>query len=118
AGIRIDTRALGDFGECLGRAYQLCDDVSDETRPSELTGKPARQDARHMRASAVASLGHEGARDLARRLVVRGVARLCEQFGARDEVMLLADAGHLVLGESLKERAPVARSHAFEGAAT
>lgn len=113
-----DTRALADYGECLGRAYQLCDDVSDETRPPELTGKPARQDARHMRASAVAALGAEGAHDLARKLVKRGVARLREQFGTRDEVTLLADAGYFVLGESREERASPARSHAFEGVAT
>lgn len=107
-----DTRALSDFGECLGRAYQLCDDVSDETRPPELTGKPARQDARHMRVNAVAALGTDAARDLARKLVTRGVARLCKQFGARDEVMLLADAGYFVLGESAEPRATPARSRA------
>lgn len=108
-----DTCALADFGECLGRAYQLCDDVADETRPPELTGKPARQDARHMRASAVNALGHEGAQDLARKLVTRGVARLCEQFGARDEVMLLADAGFFVLGESRESHADAGHTHAF-----
>ncbi|MET0623303.1 MAG: polyprenyl synthetase family protein [Pyrinomonadaceae bacterium] len=112
-----DTRALSDFGECLGRAYQLCDDVSDETRPPELTGKPAGQDARHRRASAVTTLGHEGARDFARKLVARGVARLREQFGTRDEVMLLSDAAHFVLGESREERASPERSPAFEAAA-
>jgi geranylgeranyl pyrophosphate synthase len=109
-----DTGALSDFGECLGRAYQLCDDVSDETRPPELTGKPARQDARHMRASAVSALGAEGTRDLARKLVTRGVSRLREQFGARREVTLLADAGHFVLGESREERASNLSSPAFE----
>ena len=113
-----DARALSDFGECLGRAYQLCDDVSDETRPPELTGKPARQDARHMRASAVNALGAEGARDLARELVTRGVARLYKQFGARDEVTLLAEAGHFVLNESRAGHANAERAYAFEGVAT
>jgi len=92
-----DTRALADFGESFGRAYQLCDDVSDETCPCEATGKPARQDARHLRASAVVRLGAGGAHELAHRLVTRGVSRLYDQFGARDEVMLLADAAYLVL---------------------
>ncbi|HEX8354526.1 MAG TPA: polyprenyl synthetase family protein [Pyrinomonadaceae bacterium] len=95
-----DTRSLADFGECFGRAYQLCDDVQDETQACETTGKPARQDARHLRASAVVGLGTDGARELARKLVTRGVARLYEQFGARDEVMLLADAAYLVLDAS------------------
>ena len=92
-----ETRALADFGECLGRAYQICDDVSDETRPSEATGKPTRQDARHGRANAVTSLGAKGARTLARRLIARGIARLHERFGVRDEVALLSDAALCVL---------------------
>ncbi|MET0650744.1 MAG: polyprenyl synthetase family protein, partial [Pyrinomonadaceae bacterium] len=92
-----ETSALADFGECFGRAYQVCDDVWDETCAGELTGKPARQDARHRRASAVTGFGAEGARRFARRLVARGVARLHEQFGPREEVTLLSDAAHYVL---------------------
>ncbi|HEX7177683.1 MAG TPA: polyprenyl synthetase family protein [Pyrinomonadaceae bacterium] len=92
-----DARALADFGECFGRAYQICDDLLDETRPSELTGKPARQDARHLRPNAVASLGAGGARRFAAQLIARGVSRLSEQFGAREEVNLLADAAYQLL---------------------
>lgn len=92
-----ETSTLADFGECFGRAYQVCDDVWDETCPSEVTGKPGRQDARHMRANAVTGFGAEGARRFARRLVARGVARLHAQFGPREEVTLLSDAAHYVL---------------------
>ena len=99
-----DTHALSEYGECLGRAYQLCDDVTDETGTCELTGKPERQDARHMRASALTSLGTERASVLARQLVARGVARLHERFGEREEVTLLADAAQMVLGTSYKAR--------------
>ncbi len=111
-----DTQALADFGECFGRAYQICDDVLDETRPSEVTGKPARQDARHLRVSAVASLGPEGARRFARQLIARGVARLYEQFGVREEVTLLADAAHYVLDASGEAYVSVAGRHAHEKA--
>lgn len=99
-----DARALADFGECFGRAYQLCDDVLDETRPSEVTGKPARQDARHLRASAVVTLGADGARRYARQLIARGVARLSGQFGTRAEVNLLADAAYHVLDSTGEAR--------------
>lgn len=92
-----DTSTLADFGECFGRAYQVCDDVWDETCPSEVADKPARQDARHRRANAVTGFGAEGARLFARRLVARGVARLHAQFGPREEVTLLSDAAHYVL---------------------
>jgi len=92
-----ETATLADFGECFGRAYQVCDDVLDDTFASEVTGKPARQDARHRRASAVTGFGPEGARLFARRLVARGVARLHAQFGPREEVTILSDAAHYVL---------------------
>lgn len=101
-----ETSTLSDFGECFGRAYQVCDDVWDETCASDVTGKPARQDARHRRASAVTGFGAEGARLFARRLVARGVARLHEQFGPREEVTLLSDAAHYVLDATGAARAP------------
>lgn len=103
-----ETRTLAHFGECVGRAYQICDDILDVTRPSEATGKPAGQDARHGRASAVEGLGAEGARALARRLIARGIARLYECFGARDEVGLLSDAAMCVLDAAGAVGVPVA----------
>lgn len=95
-----DTRALADFGEAFGRAYQVCDDLMDETCPSHLMGKPARQDARHMRASAVATLGAEGARRFAGQLIERGISRLHERFGAREEARLLAAAARQLLDKA------------------
>ena len=111
-----DTRALADFGDCFGRAYQICDDVLDETHLSEVTGKPARQDARHLRVSAAVTLGPEGARRFARQLITRGVARLSEQFGVREEVNLLADAAYYVLDASGEACSPGAKTHAREQA--
>jgi geranylgeranyl pyrophosphate synthase len=96
----VDARALADFGECFGRAYQICDDILDENVSCELTGKPARQDARHARPSAVAALGTDGARLLAEQLIERGVSRLHERFGGREEVRLLAEAAANVLARA------------------
>jgi geranylgeranyl diphosphate synthase, type II len=107
-----ETQTLADFGECFGRAYQICDDVWDETCPSEVTGKPARQDARHGRASAVTGFGAEGARLFARRLVARGVARLRAQFGPREEVTLLSDAARYVLEATGAARKKAPAPHA------
>lgn len=87
-----DARALADFGECFGRAYQICDDVLDAAGTRELTGKPAGQDARHARPNALAALGAGGACLLAEQLIARGVSRLRERFGGRAEVRLLAEA--------------------------
>jgi geranylgeranyl diphosphate synthase type II len=92
-----DARALAHFGECFGRAYQMCDDILDELGASDLLGKPARQDARHWRANAVGQFGIDGARRLAAELVERGTARLATRFGPRREVRLLAQAAASVL---------------------
>ena len=104
-----ETSALADFGECFGRAYQVCDDIMDETKTSDVTGKPSCQDARHMRACAVTMLGVEGAWRFAERLVARGVASLSERFGAREEVRLLADAAYYVLDRSAGSSVPPQR---------
>jgi geranylgeranyl diphosphate synthase type II len=95
--VEEETCALAFFGECFGRAYQVCDDLLDELGASVLTGKPARQDARHLRPSAVTTLGIEGAQHLAAQLIERGIARLHERFGERREVRLLADAARLAI---------------------
>jgi geranylgeranyl pyrophosphate synthase len=108
--------ALADFGECFGRAYQVCDDVSDETQPCGVTGKPVRQDARHRRPSALNGFGAEGARRFARRLIARGVGRLQEQFGPREEVALLSDAARYVLDSTGAARPRAAAARAREEA--
>jgi len=105
-----DAEALADFGECFGRAYQICDDILDEEGGAEATGKPAGQDARHARASSLSALGAEGARRLAAELVERGHARLRERFGARREVGLLAEAAFVVLGRAGAGPAALARA--------
>ena len=96
-----DARALAVFGECFGRAYQVCDDLLDGARgDGPAAGKPPGQDARHARANSVAAFGTRGARRLAAQLVERGVAGLCLQFGARREVRLLAEAASDVLARA------------------
>jgi geranylgeranyl pyrophosphate synthase len=97
-GATEDARALGEFGECFGRAYQVCDDLLDGVGGGHsATGKPAHQDARHARATNVAAIGAGRAGRLAAQLVERGLARLDDRFGEREEVSLLAEAAGLVL---------------------
>jgi geranylgeranyl diphosphate synthase type II len=85
--------ALGKFGACLGQAYQICDDLLDETE----TGKPAGQDTRHQRANAVSELGRDEALRQAAALVGEGRQALRERFGEQTEAQLLSDiAGFIV----------------------
>ena len=56
-----DPEPWTELGARIGEAFQVADDLLDATRPAAETGKPAGQDARLGRPSAVASLGVEGA---------------------------------------------------------
>src|SRR5262245_58264083 len=55
-----DVAALARYGECLGAAYQICDDLLDELGESATIGKNVGQDARHLRPTFTAQLGAEG----------------------------------------------------------
>ncbi|HVF44310.1 MAG TPA: polyprenyl synthetase family protein [Pyrinomonadaceae bacterium] len=101
-----DARALREFGECFGRAYQVCDDLLDGGRDAHLSGKTAGQDARHGRANAVEVLGARGARRTACELIERGVEALGARFGRRAEAQLLTDAARRVVERPPGERAP------------
>ncbi|HEX8557541.1 MAG TPA: polyprenyl synthetase family protein [Pyrinomonadaceae bacterium] len=104
-----DRGALAEFGDCFGRAYQVCDDLLDGVgggggvtceAAAAADGKPAGQDARHERANAVSAFGARSARRFAVRLAERGVGGLYAQFGARGEVRLLAESAAGVLARA------------------
>jgi farnesyl diphosphate synthase len=69
-------RALTAYGEDVGLAFQIADDVLDATGTSEELGKPAGRDAQLAKSTYVGLLGIEGARAEAQRLVERAVAHL------------------------------------------
>jgi len=92
-----DATVLAEFGESLGMAYQICDDLLDELAEVEHLGKPAKQDVRHCRSNYVAELGVEGAQRLAGSIIEEAKSSLHERFGARSEVALLSDAAEMIL---------------------
>lgn len=93
-----DLDALADFGESLGMAYQICDDLLDELGLSHELGKPAGQDNRHGRSSYVAEFGVEGAHQQASSLIQKGRQSLYERFGDRPASALLIDSAEIILG--------------------
>jgi geranylgeranyl pyrophosphate synthase len=86
--------ALTGYGEEVGLAFQITDDVLDATGTSEELGKPAGRDAQLSKSTYAALLGVEGARLEAHRLARSAVARL-EQAGVPSDA-LGALAGYIV----------------------
>jgi geranylgeranyl diphosphate synthase type II len=66
--------ALATYGQALGLAFQVADDILDATAPTELTGKRVGGDAEHGKATFPAVLGLDGARAEARTLLARCLA--------------------------------------------
>lgn len=92
-----DVSALGRFGECLGTAYQICDDVLDELGECEIIGKTVKQDARHLRLT-FAGADIEKAYGLAVNSIEEGKTILVERFGNRPDTDLLKDIADSVIG--------------------
>jgi geranylgeranyl pyrophosphate synthase len=68
--------ALSAYGEDVGLAFQIADDVLDATGTSEELGKPAGRDAELAKSTYVVLLGIEEARIEAQRLAHRATAHL------------------------------------------
>ncbi len=61
--------ALDTFGHNIGIAFQLIDDILDETGTAEVIGKPAGSDRENMKMTSITVYGLEGTRELAEKLV-------------------------------------------------
>lgn len=75
AGAR-ETRALGHYGEAVGLAFQIADDVLDATSTTAALGKTAGRDAALGKSTYPVLLGVDGAVERAARLAKEGIAAL------------------------------------------
>ena len=86
------TAALTRFGDLLGRAFQIADDLLD-IQPSSVTGKPPDLDADHDKQTFLSALGEESARAEVQKLLKSALAALDECDGDSALLRELADCG-------------------------
>jgi farnesyl diphosphate synthase len=87
--------ALEGFGQALGLAFQVVDDILDVTADSATLGKTAGKDAAHDKPTYVSLMGLERSQAYARQLLVQAVAAL-EDSGLEDTQALRALARMVV----------------------
>ena len=93
------------FGECLGEAYQIADDIRDVAGDVQTLGKPVGRDRTLGRPSAVAELGMAGALACFEDLVDRAGAAVPEGPGARTLRAILHAEAERLLPSSLRAQA-------------
>jgi geranylgeranyl diphosphate synthase type II len=92
------------FGEQLGLAYQVADDLRDVASSEAEMGKPVGQDQAHGRPSAVAELGLDGALARLRELMEAAVAGIPPCPGREPLAALVRQEMHRLLPAELAER--------------
>ncbi len=90
-------RRLTRYGECLGLAFQIADDILDAEAPTSVTGKAAGRDGARHKATFPAVLGLPAAKQRARELREQALAAL-EQLGERADA--LRDIARFVVGRA------------------
>lgn len=86
-GSREQIAAATRYGECIGLAFQIADDLLDVEGTTEELGKPAGSDIENKKSTFPALLGREESRQRAQQLMINAIASL-EIFQPRHEILL------------------------------
>jgi geranylgeranyl pyrophosphate synthase len=89
---------LSRYGEAIGLAFQVADDVLDEIGNPETTGKNAQRDRALGKATVPAVLGVARARELLRELLERALGSISDLGSAADP---LRDIARQIVGRAL-----------------
>lgn len=96
-----DPEEWRDFGELIGEAYQVADDLQDAAAEAADIGKPVGRDAELGRASAAIELGIQGAIARLDALVAGAMAAIPECPGSADLEALIVSEARRFLPKSL-----------------
>ena len=88
--------AIGRFGQEIGLAFQIQDDVLDATAPTDVLGKPQGADAQRGKSTYVSALGIEAAAAEAARRLALAIAHL-QPLGSKGQALI-------ALGEEMVQR--------------
>ncbi len=88
---RVQLRALSDYGDAVGLAFQIVDDLLDVTASTEQLGKTVGSDAEHGKATYPAFFGVDKTRNLARDAVDRAQSALAGFDWRADSLRSLAE---------------------------
>ena len=82
--------AVRQYAQCLGRAFQIQDDILDVTSTDEELGKPTGSDRENEKSTFVSVLGLERSRELVEKLTAQAVSALAG-FSSPDFLVWLAN---------------------------
>jgi geranylgeranyl diphosphate synthase type II len=91
---KLDVDSMTRYGQCLGMAFQISDDVLDAVGDESKMGKRLRKDEEQQKNSLVRALGLDGARDRAAHYIAEAT-RALEAFG--EKASALAQLAGLVV---------------------
>jgi geranylgeranyl diphosphate synthase type II len=80
-GTSLECNALAEFGMELGLAFQIVDDILNETSTAQQLGKAAGSDRNRKKLTFPAAVGLDESRNRARELLETALERLCQLSG-------------------------------------
>lgn len=93
-GAADNSARMGDYGRCLGLAFQIADDILDATGDAARVGKAVGKDAKAGKATFVSHLGLDGAKRYASQMVTQACDAL-SSYGTKADT--LRQAAHFVI---------------------
>jgi geranylgeranyl diphosphate synthase type II len=95
------TDVLIQFGDALGEAYQICDDIVDALDTGAASGKTSNQDSRNERCNCLHQLGHTAAVERVADLIESSTTRLRHCFGPTPQTAMLEDFARVLVTRTL-----------------